>query len=68
LKKEFSKRFNSEEVVNIVADVDAGYSKKEEVYNCLKSSYDNVMTVFKDEFGFRPYRAGELKKNAWIES
>lgn len=66
LNKLFEKYLNSKEVANVIADAESGYISKEEAYNNLKGNYNNAMDAFYQEYGFRPYKAGELHKNAWI--
>jgi len=67
LKKLFNIYLSSEVVADAIADAEAGYSTKEEAYNKLKGNYNDALTAFKDKYGYRPYKAGELKKNAWIK-
>lgn len=66
LNKQFSKYLNSTAIAEAMADAEAGYSTKEEAYDKLKNNYDSAIQAFKDEYGFRPYKAGELIKNAWV--
>ena len=67
LNAQFSHYLNSESVANVIADIEAGYQSKEEGYACLKNNYDKAMAAFKQEYGFRPYKAGELKRGAWTD-
>lgn len=67
LKLQFEKYLNSTEVADILADEEAGYFTKEEVYGSLKARYDSAIKDFQAEFGFRPYKAGELRKKAWVK-
>ena len=67
LNNQFKKYLNSEVVANAIADQEAGYTSLEEAYENLKVHYNDAMNAFKMEYGFRPYKAGELIKKAWIE-
>lgn len=66
LKDQFKKYLTSENIADAIADQEAGYTTKEEAYDCLKGYYTDALNAFKDEYGFRPYKAGELIKNAWV--
>lgn len=66
LNSQFTTYLNSESIADAIADTEAGYTTKEETYECLKGNYDKAIKVFKDKYGFRPYKAGELIKNAWV--
>lgn len=66
LNQQFTLHLSSATIANAIADAEAGYATKEEVYTYLKGSYDKAIEAFKLKFGFRPYKAGELKKNAWV--
>ena len=66
LNSQFKKYFNSEIIANAIADQEAGYTTKEEAYEKLKARYHEVMDVFRHKYGFRPYKAGELIKKAWV--
>lgn len=62
----FNKYLSSNAVADAIADQEAGYTTKEEAYECLKSHYNSAMLAFKEQYGFRPYKAGELIKKAWV--
>lgn len=66
LNNQFKKYFDSEIIANAIADQEAGYTTKEEAYEKLKAHYNDAMNAFKNKYGFRPYKAGELVKKAWI--
>ena len=66
LKLQFEKYLSSGVVADAIADQEAGHVTKTEVYDRLKNRYDLAMTAFKDKYGFRPYKAGELIKKAWV--
>lgn len=66
LKQQFNFYLTSENVADIISDVEAGYLSKEDVYSNLKSNYDKAISAFKARYGFRPYKAGELIKNSWV--
>lgn len=66
LKEQFKKYLNSEKIADIIADQEAGYISQEQAYNNLKAHYNDAMDAFKNKYGFRPYKAGELIKKAWV--
>ena len=53
-------------MADTIADVESGYSTKEGAYKQLKQRFDTAILEFEKEYGFRPYKAGELIKNAWV--
>lgn len=63
----FNKYLSSNITADIIGEVEAGYINKEEGYNKLKGHYNDAMKEFKEQYGFRPYKAGYLKQKAWIE-
>lgn len=67
LKEQFQKYLSSDTVADTIADADAGYISKEEVYTTLKGNYNKAIYEFSKRYGFKPYKAGELKKKAWAE-
>ena len=62
----FNKYLSSKNIADAIADQEAGYATKEEVYDSLKAHYNDAMKEFKELYGFRPYKAGELIKKAWV--
>lgn len=62
LNQQFNKHLSSAQAAAIVADAEAGYSTKDEAYAKLRGCYDNAMRAFKDKYGFRPYKAGVLRR------
>ena len=66
LNSQFKKHLNSNIIANTIADQEAGYTTKEEAYERLKANYADAIIAFKNKYGFRPYRAGELIKKAWV--
>lgn len=62
----FNKYLSSKVVADAIADQEAGYTTKEEAYECLKTHYNDAMLAFKEKYGFRPYKAGELIRKAWV--
>lgn len=67
LKEQFKKYLSSDDVADTIGDVEAGYITQDEAYKRLKSHYNDAMDAFKNEYGFRPYKAGELMRKAWVE-
>lgn len=67
LKEQFKKYLSSNNIADAIGDVEAGYITQDEAYKRLKIHYNDAMLAFKKEYGFRPYKAGELIKKAWIE-
>lgn len=67
LEKQFDKYLSSRKVANLIADKEAGYLTKEEFCLRLDDRYLEALMQFKNKYGFRPYKAGELRKRAWIE-
>lgn len=65
LKTQFEKYLSSSTTADIIADVEAGYITKDEGYNNLKCHYNDAINAFRDKYGFRPYKAGELHKCAF---
>lgn len=65
LKRVFKKYLDGEKTANIIADVEAGYMSKEECYKSLSYNYNDAILEFKNKYGFRPFKAGQLKKCAW---
>lgn len=65
LKAQFEKYLSSSTTADIIADVEAGYITKDEGYNNLKRHYNDAINAFRDKYGFRPYKAGELHKCAF---
>lgn len=61
----FNSYLSSATAADIIGDVEAGYINQEEGYARLKQRYNDAMTAFKEEYGFRPYKAGYLKRKAW---
>lgn len=66
LNQLFTKHLSSQIVANTIADQEAGYTTQEEAYEQLKTHYSDAITEFKAKYGFRPYKAGELIKKAWV--
>lgn len=66
LKDLFNKYLNSSIIADTIADQEAGYTTKEEAYERLTTHYNDAMKEFKEIYGFRPYKAGELIKKAWV--
>lgn len=66
LNELFNKYLSSNAMANAIADQEAGYTTKEEAYERLKVYYNDAMLAFKEKYGFRPYKAGELIKKAWV--
>lgn len=64
LKSLFTKYLSSNNVADIIAEQEAGYTSKEEAYDKLKGYYNNAINDFKEKYGFRPYKAGELRRKA----
>lgn len=62
LNQQFNKYLSSTQTAAIIADAEAGYSTKDEAYAKLRGCYDNAMRAFKDKYGFRPYKAGVLRR------
>lgn len=67
LKEQFKKYLSSDNIADAIGDVEAGYITQDEAYKRLKTHYNDAMLAFKQKYGFRPYKAGELIKKAWIE-
>ena len=67
LDKQFEKYLSSCEVANLIANREAGYSTKEEFCLRLDDRYLEALMQFKKKYGFRFYKAGELRKRTWIE-
>lgn len=67
LKKQFNKYLSSADTADIISDIEAGYTSKEEGYEKLHKNYNNAMLAFYDKYGFRPYKAGQLRKKAFEE-
>lgn len=65
LKEQFEKYLSSSTTADIIADVEAGYLTKDEGYSNLKRHYNDAISAFKEKYGFRPYKAGELHKCAF---
>lgn len=66
LKGQFKIYLDSESVADTIADAEAGYMNEKEAYGLLKSNFNTAIQEFKKVYGFRPYKAGELIKNAWV--
>lgn len=66
LKELFNTYLNSEATASAIADHEAGYATKEEAYDRLRGRYNEALFAFKEKYGYRPYKAGELKKKAWV--
>lgn len=67
LKQQFQKYLSSESVADTIADADAGYISKEDVYVKLKNNYNKAIESFNNKYHFKPYKAGELNKIAWVD-
>lgn len=67
LKQQFQKYLSSESVADTIADADAGYISKEDVYVKLKNNYNKAIENFNNKYHFKPYKAGELNKIAWVD-
>lgn len=63
----FNKHVNSIVVVDILSDIEMGYVSKDQCYDCIRPYYLNALSDFKLKYGFRPYKAGYLMKNAISE-
>lgn len=54
---------------DIIADVEAGVINREEagvqLYEKEKYSYDKVMALFKEKYGFRPYKVPKYQAKAF---
>ena len=66
LKQLFNTYLSSEATASAIADHEAGYATKEEAYDRLRGRYNEALFAFKEKYGYRPYKAGELKKKAWV--
>lgn len=66
LNQQFTNYLSSTRIANIMSDQESGYITKDEAYEKIKGRYDEAINAFKQRFGFRPYKAGELLKNAWV--
>lgn len=66
LNELFEKHLDSKTTAEIMGDTEAGYTSKEEAYDKLRVRYLDALEDFKMKYGFRPYKAGELLKNAWV--
>ena len=67
LDKQFEKYLSSHKVANLIADKETGYLTKEEFCLRLDDRYLEALMQFKKKYGFRSYKAGELRKRIWIE-
>lgn len=67
LNQQFVKYLDSAYVAEVMGDQKSGYISKEEAYDKLDNRYEAAIQAFIDKYGFRPYRAGDLIKEAWIE-
>ena len=67
LDKQFEKYLSSRKVANLIADKEAGYLTKEEFCLRLDDRYLEALMQFKKKYGFKLYKAGELRKRIWIE-
>lgn len=65
LKELFQKYLTEEGVVEALAMEDAGYIDEKVAYKMIKSRYNAVMTLFKKEYGFRPFKVGKLREKAF---
>ena len=64
LDKQFEKYLSSRKVANLIVDKEAGYLTKEEFCLRLDDRYLEALMQFKKKYGFRNYKAGELRKRA----
>lgn len=67
LQEQFKKYLSSNNVAETIGDVEAGYISQDDGYKRLKSYYNDAIIAFQNKFGFRPYKAGELIRKAWVE-
>ena len=64
LDKQFEKYLSSRKIANLIADKEAGYLTKEEFCLRLDDRYLEALMQFKKKYGFRFYKAGELRERA----
>lgn len=63
LFKKYMHRLSSESIIEAIAAEDAGYCTKEEAYDQIKGTYNQVMNEFKEKYGYRPIKIGKYEKN-----
>ena len=62
LHKLFETYLNSKDTAEILSSVDAGYDTKDGAILKLRDRYLTAISRFKSKFGYRPYKAGELRR------
>ena len=58
----FEKYLSQKNIIDTLAEEDAGYISKDVAYSCLKGMYNKAMDDFKQRYGYRPYKVGKYEK------
>ena len=59
----FEKYLSQKNIIDTLAEEDAGYISKDVAYSCIKGMYNKAMDDFKQRYGYRPYKVGKYEKN-----
>ena len=62
LHRLFETYLNSKDTAEILSSVEAGYDTKDGAILKLRDRYLTAISRFKNKFGYRPYKAGELRR------